>query len=424
MAFPSNVSRRQFLLSSAAALAVPYIIPRSVRGANDRIVTGHVGVGRQGTFNLKKFRDLAEPAALCDVDKGHLAAAMKLAQEDEDPKKCDGYGDYRRLLDRKDIDAVVVTTPDHWHAPITIHACQAGKDVYCEKPLTLTIAEGRKTVEAARKNNRIVQTGSQQRSEYNGMFRLACELVRSGRIGKLQQVLVGIPRVNFDGDAVPDSDPPAALDYDYWLGPAPMKPYNEKHVHYLFRFFWDYSGGQMTNFGAHHLDIAQWGMNMDNSGPIAIEGTATYDPKQRFEVPATSRVSYQYENGVRVILGQEQADIPQGATFIGSEGRIFVDRKSIKSDPQEVVAIKLGDQDVHLYKAASHHQNFLDCVKSRELPICDVEIGHRSATVCHLGNIALRLDRKIQWDPSAEQIVGEAEAAKWLDRPRRAPYTL
>jgi predicted dehydrogenase len=290
--------------------------------------------------------------------------------------------------------------------------------------LTLTIAEGRKTVEAARRNNRIVQTGSQQRSEYNGMFRLASELVRSGKIGKLERVLVGIPAVNFDGEAVPNSDPPAVLDYDFWLGPAPLKPYNQKHVHYLFRFFWDYSGGQMTNFGAHHLDIAQWAMGMDNSGPIAVEGTATYDPKRRYEVPSTSRVDYQYENGVRVILGQEQKDIPQGVTFLGSEGKIFVDRKKITSEPKEVVKIKLGDRDVHLYKAEGHHQNFLDCVKSRELPICDVEIGHRSATVCHLGNIALRLNRKIQWDPSAEQVIGDAEAAKWVDRPHRAPYTV
>jgi predicted dehydrogenase len=424
MTAPSNLSRRHFLLSSAAAIAVPYIIPRSVSGANERITTGHVGVGRQGTANLKKFLQLAEPAALCDVDKDHLAVALKEVEKVKDARKCEGYGDYRRILDRKDIDAVVITTPDHWHAPITIHACEAGKDVYCEKPLTLTIAEGRKTVEAARKHNRIVQTGSQQRSEYKGMFRHAAELVRSGKIGKLEQILVGIPKVNFDGAAVPDSKAPAALDYDFWLGPAPLKPYNEKHVHYLFRFFWDYSGGQMTNFGAHHIDIAQWALNMDNSGPISAEGTATYDPDRRYEVPSTCRVNFLYENGVRMILGQEQKDIPQGATFIGSEGRIFVDRNKITSEPKEVVQIQIGDNDVHLYKAQGHHQNFLDCVKSRELPICDVEIGHRSATVCHLGNLALRLNRKITWDPSAEQIVGDAEASTWLERPRRAPYTL
>ncbi len=244
-------------------------------------------------------------------------------------------GDYRRLLDRKDIDAVVVTTPDHWHALITIQACQAGKDVYCEKPLSLTVAEGRKMVDAARKHHRIVQTGSQQRSD--DRFRLACELVRSGKLGKIQEVLVGIPAVNFRGPAVADSTPPANLDYDVWLGPAPLKPYNEKHVHYNFRFFWDYSGGQMTNFGAHHLDIAQWALGMDSSGPVEIEGTATFDPTHTYEVTRTCRITYTYENGVRVVLGQEQKDIPQAVTFIGSEGRVFVDRKKIESTPRELV---------------------------------------------------------------------------------------
>jgi predicted dehydrogenase len=423
----SSVSRRQFFLASTAALAVPYIIPRSVRGANERIVTGHVGVGGQGGANLKSFlklADLAEPAALCDVDKLHLAATLKSLETGKGPKQCEGYGDYRRLLDRKDIDAVVVSTPDHWHTLVSIHACQAGKDVYCEKPLTLTIAEGRKMVDVARKQNRIVQTGSQQRSEYNGMYRLACELVRSGKIGKMQRALVGIPSVNFKGPAVADSTPPPELDYDQWIGPAPMKPYNEKHVHYNFRFFWDYSGGQMTNFGAHDLDIVQWALNMDNSGPIAVEGTAKFDDDHTYEVTKTCRLTYTYENGVQVMLGQQQKDIPAGATFIGSEGRIHVTRKAIISEPKEIATTKLGPQDVHLYPSGSHHKNFLDCMKSRELPICDVEIGHRSATVCHLGNIAVRLGRKIKWDPSAEQIVGDAEAAKWVDRPKRAPYTI
>jgi predicted dehydrogenase len=426
MSTNSHLSRRQFLLSATAAIAVPYIIPRSVFGANERIVTGHVGVGGQGVANLKSFlklANLAEPAALCDVDKDHLAAAMKVALAGKSEKPLEGFRDYRRLLDRKDIDAVVVSTPDHWHALVTAHACQAGKDVYCEKPLTLTIAEGRKLVEVARKHNRVVQTGSQQRSEYKGMFRLACELVRSGKLGKLQEVQVGIPGSNFKGEAVPDSDPPAALDYDLWLGPAPKKPYNEKHVHYNFRFFWDYSGGQMTNWGAHHLDITQWALNMDNSGPVAIEGTATYDPQHRYEVTTTCRVSYLYENGVRVVLGQGQDDIKQGITFIGSDGRLFVDRDEIESEPKDVDDLSREQRDVHLHPSGSHHKNFLDCMKSRELPICDVEIGHRSATVCHLGNMAVRLGRKIRWDPSAEKIVGDAEAATWVDRPKRAPYT-
>jgi predicted dehydrogenase len=425
MALSSNVSRRYFLLSSTTALAVPYIIPRSVFGANERIITGHVGLGGQGTSNLKSFLKLgklAEPGAFCDVDKDHLAKALKLKEMSAVTTAPEAFGDYRRLLDRKDIDAVVVSTPDHWHAPVSIHACQTGKDVYCEKPLTLTVAEGRKMVEAARKHNRIVQTGSQQRSD--DRFRLACELVRSGKIGRLQQVLVGIARTNFEGPVVADSTPPASLDYDLWLGPAPARPYNVNRVHYKFRFFWDYAGGQMTNWGAHHIDIAHWGMGMDNSGPIAVEGTATFDPKKEYEVTKACRATFTYESGVQIVVGQEQKDIPGGVTFIGSEGRIFVDRQKITSEPKEVVTIALGDKDVHLYKSANHHRNFLDCVKSRELPICDVEIGHRTATACHLGNIALRLGRKINWDPSAERIVGDAEAARMLDRPRRAPYTL
>jgi predicted dehydrogenase len=427
MASLTKLTRRRFFETSAALLAVPYIIPRSVFGANERIVTGHVGTGGQGNANLKSFLKLgglADPAALCDVDTLHLAESLKLVRQGKGEKKCDGYGDYRRLLDRKDVDAVVVSTPDHWHALVSIHACQAGKDVYCEKPLTLTIAEGRKLVETARKYNRIVQCGSQQRSEYKGMFRLACELVRSGKLGKLQEAQVGIPAVNFKGTPVADSDPPPELDYDFWLGPAPKKPYNERHVHYNFRFFWDYSGGQMTNFGAHDLDIVQWGLNMDSSGPVAVEGTAGYDEEHRYEVTKSCRAVYTYENGVRVILEQQQKDITQGLTFIGSEGRLYVNRSKIVSEPKEIVAIELGPHDVHLHPSGSHHKNFLDCVKSRELPICDVEIGHRSATVCHLGNIALRLGRKIRWDPSAEQIVGDPEAAAWVDRPKRAPYTI
>ena len=339
-------------------------------------------------------------------------------------KPCATFSDYRKLLDRKDIDAVVVTTPDHWHAPITIHAVQAGKDVYCEKPLSLTVVEGRKMVEAARKYEKIVQTGSQQRSDPKERFRLACELVRSGKVGKLKEVLVGIPAVNFKGPPVPDSDPPAVLDYDFWLGPAPKKPYNEKHVHYNFRFFWDYSGGQTTNFGAHHLDIAQWALDMDNSGPIAIDGKAQYHAENWYEVPQTMRITLTYANGVNVILGQGQKDIPQGCTFVGSDGEIFVDRGKITSKPEEIVHEKLGSSDVHLYVSKNHHQNFLDCVKSRKRPICDVEIGHRSATVCHLANIVARLGRKVRWDPSTEQIVGDEQAAAMLARPHRSPYTI
>jgi predicted dehydrogenase len=419
MTFAARSSRRQFL-AAAATIAVPTILPRSVFGANERIVTGHIGVRNQGLPNLKAFHKLASPAAVCDVDSDVAAKAVAaLAGGKTTPTV---YADYRRLLDDKSIDAVVVTTPDHWHALMTIHACQAGKDVYCEKPLSLTIAEGRKMVEAARKHQRVVQTGSQQRSD--DRFRLACELVRTGRLGKIEKVLVGIPKVNFEGPAVPDSDPPAHLDYETWLGPAPRKPYNAKHVHYNFRFFWDYSGGQMTNFGAHHLDIAQWALGMDDSGPVSAEGEATYHPQHWYEATSTCRATLTYAGGATVLVGQEQRDVPQGVTFVGSKGTLFVDRKKIESKPVELAKEPLSGADVHLEVSKNHHQNFLDCMKTRNRPIADVAIGHRSATVCHLANVAVRLGRKVRWDPKLEQIVGDDEAAGMLSRPYRSPWTI
>ena len=238
-------SRRTFLQTTAAAstlFAVPTIVPARAFGANERILTGHIGVGGQGNSNLNGF--LTNAVAVCDVDKVRAASTAKKVEAKNG--SCEIFGDYRKLLDRKDIDAIVISTPDHWHALQTIHACQAGKDVYVEKPMTLTIGEGRKMVEAARSNKRIVQNGSQQRS--NKEFRRACELVRNGHAGKIHTVLVGIPGPNYPKDQVADSEPPPELDYEMWLGPAPWRPYNAKKVHYNFRFYWDYSGGQMTNW--------------------------------------------------------------------------------------------------------------------------------------------------------------------------------
>jgi predicted dehydrogenase len=356
--------------------------------------------------------------AVCEVDQTRLAEA-KAAAEKDTGKPCAAYRDYRKLLDDKNVDAVVITTPDHWHALMTIDACAAGKDVYCEKPLTLAVSEGRAMVQAARKYGRIVQTGSQQRSD--AKFRLACELIRSGRIGKVHTVRVGIPGVNFKGPAVADTAPPPELDYDFWLGPAPHKPYNPLHVHYNFRFFWDYSGGQLTNFGAHHLDIAQWALGMDDSGPVAVEGKARYQKDGWFEVPEWFEIVYKYASGVKILCGQ---DYKGGATFEGEKGTIYVTRGKLESTPGDIIQQALTERDVHLYTSNNHHANWLDCIKSRKLPICDVEIGHRSATVCHLGNIAVRTGRAITWDPANEEIVGDAEVAKMLSRPYREPWKL
>ena len=430
----TNLSRRRFLQASAAAsatLAAPYFVPARAFGANERVNLGFIGVKNRGMQNMGGFKVLGGDAgklgcvaaALCDVDSSVLAsAASRVEQTGVKPQV---FSDYRRMLDLKDIDAIVVSTPDHWHALMTVDACRAGKDVYCEKPLTLFVTEGRRMVDVARESGRVVQTGSQQRSD--DRFRQACELVRNGKLGKIEKVLVGIPKPNYPpaAKAAPDGDPPSELDYDLWLGPAPLRPYNVNRVHYNFRFYWDYSGGQMTNFGAHHLDIAQWGLGLDESGPIAIEGTGTYPPEKHLcEVTSTCRVTYTCADGVQIILGQQQKDIPDAVTFIGEKGKIHVTRGKITSDLPELLKTELTSGGVRLPVSKDHYVNFLECVKTRERPICDVEIGHRTATVCHLGNISIRLGRKLQWDPAKEQIVGDADAAAMLTRPYREPWKL
>ena len=419
-------TRRSFLkqsVASASAAAtggglVPYIFTSSPAAAatasGDRPLIGCIGLGGQGSWNMELAMKHADVAAVCDVDSNRLAEARKNAGG-----KADMYDDYRKLLDRKDIQAVSIATPDHWHTKIAIEAMKAGKDVYCEKPLSLTIADGRAMVDAARKSGRIVQNGSQQRSD--ARFRLACELVRSGRLGKVHTVRAGISDVNFKGPPVADSAPPPELDYDFWLGPAPAKPYNEKHVHYNFRFFWDYSGGQLTNWGAHNLDIAQWGLGTDDTGPIEITGRARYHAQGWYEVPEWSEVVYKYANGVTILCGQ---DHPGGTEFEGPKGKIHVNRKQLRSDPPELIEQALTESDVHLEESDDHHANWLAAIRSRKLPICDVEIGHRSATVCHLGNIALRTGRPIRWDPEREAVIGDDEAQAMVARPYRAPWNL
>lgn len=424
-----NLSRRSFLRTAAASVSVggtTYFLPdfpfaRAADGPkpSEQIRIAKIGIGNQGKGNLGVHAKNC--VAVCEVDSARLAAAV------EQVKKASGKEpfaakDYRQILDRKDVDAVVITVPDHWHALMSVDACNAGKDVYCEKPLTLTIAEGRAIVNAARKNNRIVQTGSQQRSDER--FRRACEYVRSGRLGKIKEVRVGIPAPNWTSRAkmpVPDGMPPAELDYDRWLGPAPMRPFNVNRVHYLFRFYWDYSGGQLTNFGAHHLDITQWALGMDESGPVEIEGTATFHKDKWYETPDVCSITYLYANGTKVVCGMKERG---GCTFIGEKGTIFVDRGKIEATPKELFDEKLKDSDVHLYVSKNHHQNWLECVRSRKLPICDAEIGHRSATVCHLGNIAIRTGRKIKWDPTKEEIVGDKEASAMTTKAYREPYKL
>jgi len=428
MIISNQFTRRQFLKTSATlAVVAPAILPSSVWGAekgpNDRLTLGFIGMGTQNRGLLNGFLHSKETqvVAVCDVDTTRRENAKKTVEDyyakqtDKGSfKGCATYKDFRELIARKDIDAVVVATPDHWHALIVIAAANAGKDVYCEKPLSLTIAEARAMVKAVRRNNRICQTGSMQRSSQE--FRKACELVRNGRIGKVKTVIVGVGAPSQWCD-LPEETMEPGLDWDTWLGPAAVRPYNSvlspRGVHSHFpnwRNYREYSGGMMTDWGAHHFDIAQWGLGMDDSGPVEIIPPA--DPK------ATTGVRYLYANGVEMIHDSGRG----GATFIGSEGKIFVDRGKFQATPEALGEEALGDKAIRLYVSSNHLQDWLNCIRSRKLPICDVEIGCRSVTVCHLGNLAYWNHRRLKWDPKNEQFVGDPEANTWLDRAKRAPW--
>ena len=428
----SQPSRRSFLKKSAVGGLFTGITAKSyaaIFGAvppSERVRIGMIGVGNQGgpRNNMKYFLNNVE--ALCDLDKNYLADAGSFLQSKVN-RSAMMTDDYRRLLDSGDLDAVVVTVPDQWHALMTIEACQAGKDVYCEKPLSLVVNEGRVMVEAARKHKRVVQTGTMQRSGQE--FKLAVQLVQSGLLGRVREVNVMLPGPNWidrAGKPVPDSAPPRDFDFDRWLGPAPLRPYNRNRVHYLFRFFWDYSGGQQTNFGAHHLDIAQWGLGMDDSGPVSAEGSAVFNPDGWYETPDSTEIRYTYANGVvlncRQVPGKRSKEL--GTEFVGDKGSLFVYRGGLIANPPELLKSTDVPPIVNSEANAAHVKNFIDCIKSREKPVADISIGHRSATVCHLGNIAVRTGKKIKWDPKRETVVGDSEAARWLTKEYRRPYSL
>ncbi len=428
----SKQSRRSFLKHSALGGVILGLSPKAYRSTfaaeppSERVRVGMIGVGNQGgpKNNMKYF--LNNIVALCDLDKNYLAEASDFLKKQANTS-APMTDDYRRVLDMKDVDAVVVTVPDQWHALMTIEGCQAGKDVYCEKPLTLVIGEGKPMIEAARRHGRVVQTGTMQRSGQE--FKLAVELLQKGIVGKVHSVNVTLPSPNWiarAGGPVPDSNPPEGFDFNRWLGPAPLRPYNKNHVHYLFRFYWDYSGGQQTNFGAHHLDIAQWGLGMDESGPVSVEGSGVFNPDGWYETPDTTEIRYKYANGVVMTCRQKlnTKNPDQGTEFVGDKGSLFVYRGGIVTNPKELLKDVEVPKIVNSQANQAHVNDFFDCVKSRKKPAADISIGHRSATVCHLGNIAVRTGKKIAWDPASETIVGDADASKWLTKEYRSPWRL
>jgi predicted dehydrogenase len=418
------VSRRQFLQATAAGLAGPLVLaPRLRASANERITLGFIGVGIMGRGHLGSFlgRPEVQVVAVCDVvaerrDNAKQMVEDRYAKEKKGTfKGCQATNDFRELLGRKDIDAVVIATPDHWHAILCILAARAGKDIYCEKPLTHHIAEGRRIVDAVKQHKIVFQTGSQQRSEFGNHFRLAVELVRNGRIGKVKEIRIGVgdPAIPCD---LPEQPVPAGTDWDRWLGPAPQRSYNEvlcpKGVHKHFpawRRYREYAGGGLADMGAHHFDIAQWALDMDNSGPVKIEPPVKGEKGLRFT----------YANGIPMIHGGE-AD----CVFEGTEGTILASRDKIATKPESILKQPIGPSDWHAYPSHDHRKNWLECIKSRKNPICTAETGQRSATICHLANIGYWLRRALCWDPSQEKFIGDMEANGLTDRADRERWRL
>jgi predicted dehydrogenase len=438
--------RRAFLKEAAvagAALAAPSALAEGrVLGANDRIRVALVGCGGMGRSNLRDFVKVknVECVALCDVDDAQAARTQKeILDADAVGQKAELVTrDFRRVLDRRDVDAVIVSTPDHWHALPTLLACQAEKDVYVEKPLSVCIAEGRAMVEAARRHRRVVQMGTHQRSATH--FGDAVEYVKSGKLGRVR-VVRAWAYLDWKGETpvVADGPVPEGVDYDLWLGPAPLRPFNKNRFHFTFRWYWDYSGGLMTDWGAHMIDIANWAMGVKApSSAVSFGGKYGY-PNDAMETPDTQQVIWAYpsftmiwEHALGIGRGPEGRE--HGVAFVGEYGTLVVDRGGwevyaetdrIDKRIREYKRVGLprqgsGNEDYHL----KHVQNFVDCMRSRERPRSDVEIGHHSMIACHLGNMAQRLGRLVKWDPEKEAVVGDAEAQALVSRPYRAPWRL
>ena len=403
--------------------------PAPKLGPHDRpnvLLIGCGGMGRGDANLAKAFGNLV---AVCDVDAKHAEAASKQFGGAK------VYTDFRRALEHPDLHVVINGTPDHWHTLVNLAALQAGKDIYSEKPLTLTIDEGKRLVAAVKKHRRVLQTGSQQRSDPK--FRLACDLVRNGRIGALKHVTVVLPMGLRDGPFA-KAEVPAGLDWDLWQGQTPSVDYVPERCHQKFRYWYEYSGGTMTDWGAHHNDIALWGIGLERSGPVSIEGRPLiemipggYSAAQQYEVNYTyangvthtcrSTMKNRWDGSVAPDAGKDRPD--HGVRFEGSDGWIFVTRGKIEASKPELLSEPLGKRKVSLYTSDNHMKNFFDCIRSREQPICEAEIGHRSVSVCHLGVIAIRLGRKLRWNPRREAFVDDKEANSFVAREQRKPYS-
>jgi len=439
MAQRNGLSRRRFVASSVTGLlAAPYVLPSTVARAaaetrrtifqpSNRITMGLIGCGGMGNANLNAF--LSQPdvqvLAVADPDKSRRDSTKNKIEKHYAEQSstgaytgCVAYNDYRELLARDDIDAIIQATPDHWHALVVCHAAKAGKDIYGEKPLSLTIDQGRAMADTVRRYGRVFQTGSQQRSDHR--FRFACELVRNGRLGKVHRVTCGLPT----GPSTDTKQPlpvPEGFDYEMWLGPAPYEPYCEGRTHWNFRWILDYSGGQVTDWGAHHIDIAHWGLGLHETGPVEVEGAGDFPREGLWDAATDFRFTGRYRTGVEITVTNEYEN---GVKWEGENGWVFVTRGRLDAEPKSLLEEEFDPTETHLPRSPGHQRNFIDCVKSRKAPIAPIEQAHRTITVSHLGNIAMRLGRTVRWDPDAERFIDDPTAERMRDRAMRNGWRL
>jgi len=430
-----KLTRRRFLGAAAAALAAPCVIPSSALGAggrpapSHRVTVGCIGVGGEGGRNLGCFLSQpdAQVVAVCEVDPQRLAAAKKRVEDQYAAdmrsgafKGCMATQDFREILDSPDIDAVMISTPDHWHVPISVMAIRAGKDVQCEKP-TLTVQEGRVLADTVRRYGAVFQTSTEDRAM--GIHHRMAELVRNGRIGKLERIRVTLPAgPGGPGDPTPQPVPPG-FNWDLWLGPAPWAPYCPGRTHWNFRWITDYSGGQLTDWGAHLIDTVQWANDTEHSGPVEVEGTGRRHIGGLYDTYYEYHLRYRYASGVEMLV--ESGGV--ALRFEGTEGWVGNNGwgAPVQASSPEILNTVIGPREIHLFTCpAGEHRNFLDCVKSRQDPYFPAEIAHRCCTVMHIGNIAMWTGRKLRWDPVAEHFVNDTDADRYLARVPRAPWAL
>ncbi|MHC4478867.1 MAG: Gfo/Idh/MocA family protein [Planctomycetota bacterium] len=414
-----------------STIAIPYVIPSPALGKDgstapsERLTMGAIGIGGQGMHNLRNFLtcDDLRVLAICDVDTNHRIKAKETVDSTYGNKNCSAYNDFREILIRDDLDTVLIATPDHWHAILSIEAAKAGKDIYCEKPISLTIAEGRAVADTVKRFGTVYQSGTQRRS--NACFRFAVEVARSGMLGQLQTLHC----YYHNGPTCPPQKPkpvPVGFDYDMWLGPAPFEAYTPRRCHGSFRWLYDYSGGQLTDLGAHFNDLAQWANDSQYTGPTEYKGWAEFPRDGLFNTPVRFEVTATYADGVKMIYHDETESGrgPRGNKFVGTEGWVSVDDTGKVTASSDVIMQKLRVTQMGYEYMMGHHRNFLDCVKTRRVPISNAEVSHRSVTTCHVGNICLRLGCKLRWDPENERFLNNEMANRMLARAKRSPWSL